>query len=99
MFPILDEELRRRIRKEILKTMANDNVKGWLLGADGRYQRVVQQEGAALIRSQMVFMGDARSRASVRTPALPSQSLQLKPRLKSNLGKLRRRSKKRRNDD
>lgn len=98
MFPILDETLRRRLHKEILDTMAADNVKGWLLGPEGRYERVKRHEKENAIRSQMIFIGDAKERATLRTPALRSQELELKPRPKSSLGKLGRRHKKRKQE-
>ncbi len=94
MFPILDELLQQRVRQEILDTMASDNVKGWLLKHDGRYERVVRAEGQEPVRSQVIFIGDAKERAMMRAPTLSSPRLQLKPRPKSALGKLRRSSSK-----
>lgn len=98
MFPIVDEKLSKRIEKEILKTMASDNEKGWLLGSDGRYERVEKQPGDDSVRSQMMFMRDAKDRATLRAPALRSEKIELRPRPKSSLGKLRRPPKKRRRD-
>jgi polyphosphate kinase len=66
MFPILDEGHRDRLIKEILTTMRSDNVKGWHLGAGGKYQRV--KGGKAQIRSQVRFMELARERAREAEP-------------------------------
>ena len=63
MFPIDDKGLRDRVLGEILTTQLADNVKAKVLLADGSYQRVTAKPGAAVVRSQEVFMALARKRA------------------------------------
>jgi polyphosphate kinase len=60
-FPILSEPLKRRLGDQILPISLSDNVKGWLLDADGKYHRR-QVEGKA-VRSQEAFIALARSEA------------------------------------
>ena len=55
-FPIEDPALRKRICSEILPLMLNDNVKAWLLQADGTYVRAQVKEGEKPCRSQMEFI-------------------------------------------
>jgi polyphosphate kinase len=57
-FPILDPALRARVVHEILAISRADDVKAWVLDADGCYRRRVP-EGKG-VRSQEVFMGGAR---------------------------------------
>jgi polyphosphate kinase len=89
MYPILDETLKRRLFQDILEAMAQDNVKCWLLGKDGRYRRVT--EGEPRFRSQEIFMAQARSRAREQNTTLKAQE---RTPLDGNspIGKLRRRS-------
>lgn len=89
MYPIVDEALKKRLHEDILETMARDNVKGWLLGKDGRYRRVA--EGEPRVRSQEIFVAQARSRAQAKSPTLKAQE---RSPLDGNspIGKLRRRS-------
>lgn len=94
MFPILDQELQRRIFEEILIPMTEDNVKGWVLGADGRYTRREQLEGAAPMRSQKRFMSEAKDLSRRASSAL-TQGLQATKTKPSPIAKLRRRPKKR----
>ncbi len=91
MFPIVDEKLRERLKDEILETMASDNVKGWLLGEDGRYRRVPRKKDG-LVRSQEVFMAQARKH--VRPPAPALRPVESGPPGKSGLEKLRQRRRK-----
>lgn len=90
-YPIVDENLKARLKDEILETMASDNVKGWLLGTDGRYRRVPQKEDE-LVRSQEVFMAQARKHARIAAPAL--WTVDSEPSKKSGLEKLRQRRRK-----
>lgn len=94
VFPVLDEELKLRIKRDILDVMASDSKKGWLLSADGRYRRVEKAKGAEPIRSQLVFMSQAKVRAQVASPALRAQEVRQADDLLSPIGKLRRRHKK-----
>lgn len=66
MFPILEEGHRKRLIQEILTTMSSDNVKGWLLGPNGKYERV--KNGTPRVRSQARFMELARERAREAEP-------------------------------
>jgi len=90
MFPVLDPKLRSRVLLEILEPMANDNVKGWVLGADARYQRQKRGRNVPALRSQQLFMSAARQLARRSNPAL-TQGLQP---AKTPMTKLRRRPKK-----
>jgi len=90
MFPILEPELKARVRDEILAVMAADNKKGWRLGADGRYSREEIAEGQLAKRSQERFVEDARALAHRRNPALTGAEFQVPPKPGSALGKLRR---------
>jgi polyphosphate kinase len=93
MFPVLEEDLKTRLKKDILDVMAADNKKAWLLHADGRYRRVEPGKNAAAVRSQMVFIAQAKARAQAASPALRAQEVR-QPGDESPLGKLRRRHKK-----
>ena len=66
MFPVLDTGHKKRLVEEILELMRTDNVKGWLLGADGAYSRV--KRGQSPLRSQTRFMELARERAREAEP-------------------------------
>jgi polyphosphate kinase len=70
VFPIEDRKLRRRIKLELLGIPLADNVKAWLLEADGQYRRA-RKGSKPLIRSQVEFVrrADARKNRSRRRPA------------------------------
>jgi polyphosphate kinase len=70
MFPVDDEELRDRVVDEILGIALADNVKARRLQADGGYERVRPEGGAAPMRSQYRFMELAREKAQAG-PGLP----------------------------
>ncbi|HEY4159999.1 MAG TPA: polyphosphate kinase 1, partial [Polyangiaceae bacterium] len=105
MCPILDESLKKRIIEEVLGTMRADNVKGWLLKANGVYEKTASGEGPE-VRSQQRFMDLARERAReseaiLGLSAKQSLAVATSPRA---LDKLRRRAgkkrkRKRRSDD
>jgi polyphosphate kinase len=100
MFPVLDDALKQRMIEEILGIMRSDTAKGWLLTADGRYERFRERESG--VRSQQRFMELARERAREQEPirGLASKPLTLPP---PPIERLRRRAekkrKKRRRDD
>lgn len=52
LFPILDGNLRERIREETLELALRDNVKARELQPDGRYRRVRPNPGEPLLNSQ-----------------------------------------------
>jgi polyphosphate kinase len=60
-FPVLAEPLRRRIAEQILPLSLADDVKGWVLDADGKYYR--RKPGEKPLRSQEQFITIARSEA------------------------------------
>ena len=74
MFPILDPQLQKRVREEILDAMRHDNVKRWRLGPDGAYTRV-ERGNKARLRSQHRFMEIARDRARDNEPRVGLGSL------------------------
>src|SRR5690606_34060816 len=90
LFPVLDEKLKARIRDEILETMASDNVKGWVLGSNGRYERVTRAPDGPRMRSQEHFMAMARKCAHVANPTIRTRGLKPTPVRESTLEKLRR---------
>jgi len=93
MFPVLDDALKQRIIDEILGLMRSDTAKGWLLTADGHYERCRERESG--IRSQQRFMELARERAREQEPirGLASKPLTLPP---PPIERLRRRAEKKR---
>ncbi|HMR77582.1 MAG TPA: RNA degradosome polyphosphate kinase, partial [Polyangiaceae bacterium] len=96
MFPIVDPVLKERVRSEILAIMAADTKKGWLLDSSGRYQRAVG--GDSPLRSQSVFMEQARERAREPEHMLARQMMAA-PRPDAALEKLRRKTKKKKKRD
>jgi len=94
MFPILDESLKKRVMEEVLGTMRSDNCKGWLLSADGVYQRIESND--PVVRSQVRFMELARERARESEAILGLQSKALTLTTPRALDKLRRRDGKKR---
>ena len=104
MFPIVDRQLKQRVITEILGTMRADNVKGWLLGEDGRYTRVRPGPDESPLRSQARFIELARERVRETDRTLPLQSRTLVPAPipQNTLERLRRshrRRKKRKHSD
>ena len=94
MFPILDEALKKRVMDEVLGNMRTDTAKGWLLGSNAVYQRIVSE--AQPIRSQARFMELARERAKESEGLLGLQSKPLTLATPRALDKLRRRAVKKR---
>ncbi len=90
VFPIIDPQLKKQMKNDILDLMRRDNVKGWLLNADGRYVRV-EKNGEKPLRSQNRFMQMARERALSAAPGIRESSLKATPGKESTLERLRRR--------
>jgi polyphosphate kinase len=61
LIPIEDPAVKARLL-DILALTLSDNVKSWLLKADGSYSRVVPKVGAPLVRSQQRFIDMARDK-------------------------------------
>jgi len=57
LFPVEDEELRRRIRDEILGEYLVDNVKARRMMPDGTYKRAAHGDGQIPLNSQEILMG------------------------------------------
>jgi polyphosphate kinase len=57
LFPVEDEELRRRIRGEILGEYLVDNVKARRMMPDGNYKRAAHSDGQVALNSQEILMG------------------------------------------
>jgi polyphosphate kinase len=71
MFPVEDSRLKVRLIQELLPVMLKDNIKARQLETDGGYIRLSPAEGQEPIRSQAVFMTQARGSARVAgDPAL-----------------------------
>jgi polyphosphate kinase len=94
LFPVVDPALKQRINDEILEMMAADNVKGWRLGASGRYERAMGAPGEPPVRSQERFIELARQAAQV-TEAIQPRGLKPAPVRESTLEKLRRKRRRR----
>jgi polyphosphate kinase len=56
LFPVEDEELRRRVRDEILAEYLVDNVKARRMMPDGSYKRAAH-DGQVALNSQEILMG------------------------------------------
>ena len=54
-FPVMDPILKKFIRETVLAMSLNDNVRGWILKADGTYERVNAPASGKQIRSQFFF--------------------------------------------
>jgi polyphosphate kinase len=94
LFPVVEPTLKQRITEEILEMMAADNVKGWLLGTTGRYERATAGAGEPPVRSQERFIELARQAAQV-TEAIQPRGLKPAPVRESTLEKLRRKRRRR----
>jgi polyphosphate kinase len=57
LFPVLDPDLLRRIRDEILGAYLADNVKARRMAADGTYKRVSHRDGERANNSQEILLG------------------------------------------
>jgi polyphosphate kinase len=53
LFPVGDKKLRSAIVKDILEVHLADNVKAWLLSADGTYRKVKPEHGKKKMSSQL----------------------------------------------
>jgi polyphosphate kinase len=62
VFPILDPQIKRRIKDEILQTELSDNVSSWTLDSEGNYAPVQVPEDQSAVRAQAVFMSLAKDR-------------------------------------
>ncbi|MEO8597052.1 MAG: polyphosphate kinase 1 [Candidatus Solibacter sp.] len=58
LFPVDDEELRRRVRDEILAVYLVDNVKARRMQPDGSYKRAGKSDGQVARNSQEILMGN-----------------------------------------
>jgi len=94
LFPVVEPALKQRIGDEILQTMAADNVKGWLLGNSGRYERVSRTSSETPLRSQERFIELARQ-ASLVQESMQPRGLKAAPVRESTLEKLRRKRRRR----
>ena len=74
VFPIIDGNLRERIRGELLEAALQDNVKARLLGPTGAWSRPRPKKGAVLRRSQAEFIELAKAAPPGRNSAAGSQS-------------------------
>jgi polyphosphate kinase len=77
VFPIENPRLRRRVKDELLAIPLADNVKAWLLQADGTYRRPRHRNQSPL-RSQVEFIRLAqRSRSSPRAKTVRTRRKKL----------------------
>ena len=59
--PVLDPELRTRIKREILDVMLADDVKSRVLQPDGTYVRAATRLGEALVDAQQIFLASVQA--------------------------------------
>jgi len=62
-FPVRDAAIARRIEKQILPISLADNVKAWILDAEGKYHRRTPGDDEKPLRSQEQFIAIARAEA------------------------------------
>ncbi|MBI3204102.1 MAG: polyphosphate kinase 1 [Myxococcales bacterium] len=107
MWPVLDDNLRRRVIDEVLTTLRADSAKSWQLEATGRYVRAEPGKEGKPVRSQLRFMEYARERARDTEKAVsrqlapvpaPNQATITMEKLRKR-GAKKRRKQKRRVDD
>ena len=55
-FPILDEDLAKRVFKEALQNYLDDNTNAWVLDADGEYRKLSPAEGEAPYSAQAILL-------------------------------------------
>lgn len=68
IYPIIDNELKKRIINEILMTYLSDNTKSWKMKSDGSYVRQKRKDNeTAPVRSQAELIEVAR-RGGVKSP-------------------------------
>nr|CAA6830779.1 MAG: Polyphosphate kinase (EC [uncultured Thiotrichaceae bacterium] len=65
-FPILDVELRRRVRTEAFEVYLQDNTHAWVLQPDGSYQRIKPKKGELRLSAQNVLMDSLGKHAEGR---------------------------------
>jgi polyphosphate kinase len=85
MWPLVDEDVKRRVIDEILGTMRSDSSKGWVLDAAGAYSRVPSWE-----RARDTEMVRAKPLAPAQAPTAAMEKLRR--------GKKRKGRRKRRDD-
>lgn len=74
VFPVLQPDLRQRVRDEIIETYLADTVKTRLLQADGSYQRVAPQPAGSGFNAQEFFIGLAEGKLSLADrPQVPAR--------------------------
>lgn len=78
-FPILDEELARRIEHDMLTVELEDNLHAWILDAEGRYTPVRPSENDPHHRTQARFIESAIARSKRANRAPVRQQLSGKP--------------------
>ena len=55
-FPVLDDNLARRIHREVLQNYLDDNLNAWELQADGSYRKCAPQPGQAPHSAQQTLL-------------------------------------------
>jgi polyphosphate kinase len=58
VFPVMDNRLQQQALR-IFETSMADNTQSWVLGPEGRYERVQPADGETPVNSQDVFMEDS----------------------------------------
>lgn len=72
-FPVLDPELRARVRHECLDIYLQDNTNAWVLQADGSYQRLQPEKAALALTAQTVLMDALGEDSPQRVHALADE--------------------------
>ena len=65
MFPVEDPRLKARLTDGLLSVVLRDNIKARQLQADGSYTRLAPADGQEPVRSQAIFLSQARESARV----------------------------------
>jgi polyphosphate kinase len=65
MFPVEDPRLKARLTDGLLSVVLRDNIKARQLQADGSYTRLAPGDGQEPVRSQAIFLSQARESARV----------------------------------
>ncbi len=82
VFPVEDPLLKAHLI-EMLHLQMSDNVKAWILGPDGKYERVQPQPGEPLVRCQAELIEMTRNRVKSSEAAATSGRFHLLPRARS----------------
>jgi polyphosphate kinase len=73
VFPVLDPDLKRRLRDEILEAYLRDNVKARLLKADGTYVRAPRSGASFSAQDWLMQLAQGQSETAAQPPAVAAR--------------------------